>query len=103
MQIGGGVSQMKNEECGMEIGSMITNFCDVAVGSRFEFRGKRYEKMNAQFGRDEERAGNLFHPRTEVIPMQKGPSGRPAWRMKNEGTKGTKRTEVISMQSAECR
>ena len=72
---------------------MITNFCDVAIGSRFEFRGKRYEKMDAEFGRDEERAGNLFHPRTEVMPMQKGPSGRPPWRMKNEGTKGTKRTE----------
>ena len=49
---------------------MITNFCDVAVGSRFEFRGKRYEKMNAQFGRDEDRAGNLFHPRTEIVPLQ---------------------------------
>src|SRR5207249_4030587 len=49
---------------------MITTFCQVRIGGRFEFRGKRYEKMNGEFGRDEERAGNLFHPRTEIVPLQ---------------------------------
>src|SRR5436309_95266 len=49
---------------------MTIGFCDLPVGARFEFRGRRYEKVSAQFGRDEERNGNLFHPRTEVMPMQ---------------------------------
>src|SRR2546427_3983980 len=74
---------------------MITiKFCEVPVGGRFEFRGKRYEKMNAQFGRDEDRDGNLFHPRTAVIPMRKAEG-----RMKNAGTKGTKRTEGGGLMS----
>src|ERR1041385_7509839 len=54
---------------------MMTTSCQVAIGGRFEFRGKRYEKMGAQFGRDEERAGNMFHPRTEVVPMRSGECG----------------------------
>ena len=51
---------------------MIMKFCEVAVGSRFEFRGRRYEKMNSEVGRDEERGGNLFHAKTEVLQMQNG-------------------------------
>ena len=67
---------------------MIIKFCEVAVGARFEFRGRRYEKMNSEVGRDEERGGNLFHARTEVVSVQ-----NEERRVKNEGTKGTKRTE----------
>jgi hypothetical protein len=45
---------------------MIMRFSELTVGARFEFRGRRYEKMNAEIGRDEERGGNVFHPATEV-------------------------------------
>ena len=47
---------------------MTVGFKEIPVGARFEFRGKRYEKMSAEFGRDEDRNGILFHPRTEVLP-----------------------------------
>ena len=50
-------------------------FGQVPIGARFEFRGKRYEKVSEEFGRDEERNGNLFHRRTEVIPMRIAESG----------------------------
>ncbi len=51
------------------------------VGARFEFRGRRYEKMNAEVGRDEERGGNVFHASTEVesveCPGSSGGAGGP--------------------------
>ena|SRR2546426_688055 len=71
----------KSTEGQKEMKMITIKFCEVPVGGRFEFRGKRYEKMDAQFGRDEDRDGNLFHPRTEVIPMQSGECG-----MRNGGT-----------------
>ncbi len=46
---------------------MKRRFCELVVGARFEFRGRRYEKMNAEVGRDEERGGNVFHGNTEVV------------------------------------
>jgi hypothetical protein len=46
---------------------MRKRFCELAVGARFEFRGRRYEKVSAEVGRDEERGGNMFHPGTEVV------------------------------------
>ena len=46
---------------------MRKRFCELAVGARFEFRGRRYEKMSADIGRDEERGGNAFHAGTEVV------------------------------------
>jgi hypothetical protein len=47
---------------------MKTTFCQLSIGSRFCFRGKRYEKVAADIGRDEERGGNVFHASTEVVP-----------------------------------
>ena len=44
----------------------MKRFEELHVGTRFEFRGRRYEKMNAEIGRDEERGGNVFHGSTEV-------------------------------------
>src|SRR4051812_16164906 len=46
---------------------MKKRFGDVGIGTRFCFRGKRYEKVAAEIGRDEERGGNVFHARTEVL------------------------------------
>ncbi len=46
---------------------MKKRFCELAVGARFEYRGKRYEKMNGDVGRDEERGGNVFAAETEVL------------------------------------
>jgi hypothetical protein len=45
---------------------MNVKFCEIVGGTRFEFRGRRYEKMTYEIGRDEERGGNVFHPDTEV-------------------------------------
>ena len=45
---------------------MNVKFCEIVNGTRFEFRGRRYEKMNYDVGRDEDRGGNVFHPDTQV-------------------------------------
>ena len=45
---------------------METTFKQVPIGARFEFRGRRYVKMNSEIGRDEDRGGNVFHRETEV-------------------------------------
>jgi hypothetical protein len=71
---------------------MRKRFCELAVGARFEFRGRRYEKMNAEVGRDEERAGNVFWPETEVLEERLNAEGR---RLKGEERNGT--------QNAECK
>src|SRR5438128_1699414 len=46
---------------------MKKRFGDLPVGSRFCFRARRYEKVAPEIGRDEERGGNVFHARTEVL------------------------------------
>src|SRR4051812_25000054 len=46
---------------------MKRRFGELAIGSRFCFRGKRYEKVAPEIGRDEDRGGNVFHARTEVL------------------------------------
>ena len=46
---------------------MKKRFGDLPVGSRFCFRARRYEKVAPEIGRDEERGGNAFHARTEVL------------------------------------
>ena len=45
---------------------MITTFFQLPVGARFEFRGRRYEKLALSMARDEERCGNIFQYETEV-------------------------------------
>ncbi len=42
-------------------------FGELAIGARFCFRHRRYEKVAAEVGRDEDRGGNLFHASTEVL------------------------------------
>src|SRR5437762_10221733 len=46
---------------------MKRRFADLPVGTRFCFRARRYEKVAPEIGRDEERGGNVFHARTEVL------------------------------------
>ena len=46
---------------------MTTKFHEVPVGGKFEFRGRRYEKLALSLARDEERCGNVFHDLTEVL------------------------------------
>lgn len=45
---------------------MLVLFSEVPVGGRFEFRGRRYEKLALSLARDEERCGNIFLDYTEV-------------------------------------
>ncbi len=46
---------------------MKGRFADLPIGTRFCFRARRYEKVAPEIGRDEERGGNVFHARTEVL------------------------------------
>lgn len=46
---------------------MLTAFSQLPVGARFEFRGRRYEKLALSLARDEERCGNIFQDHTEVL------------------------------------
>lgn len=52
---------------------MITRFDAVPIGGRFEFRGRRYEKMAGSIACDEDRFGNNFHPGTEVVCASPAP------------------------------
>lgn len=45
---------------------MTMFFRQLGVGARFEFRGRRYEKIALSMAQDEERLGNVFHDQTEV-------------------------------------
>jgi hypothetical protein len=46
---------------------MRTTFWQLPIGARFEFRGRRYEKLALSMARDEERCGNIFQYETEVF------------------------------------
>jgi len=46
---------------------MTTTFYQLPIGARFEFRGRRYEKLALSLARDEERCGNVFQDETEVL------------------------------------
>ncbi len=46
---------------------MLGPFKELPVGTRFEFRGLRYEKVARSMACDEERLGNVFHEDTEVV------------------------------------
>ena len=46
---------------------MKTTFYQLPLGARFEFRGKRYEKLALSMARDEERCGNIFQDEAEVL------------------------------------
>ncbi len=48
----------------------IVLFCQIPIGARFEFRGRRYCKLALSLAQDEERFGNVFHDSTEVLPDQ---------------------------------
>ncbi len=57
---------------------MKKRFGELPVGARFEFRGRRYEKISDEIGRDEERGGNVFQPGTEVVcDVSGGASAQP--------------------------
>ncbi len=46
---------------------MLTKFCELPIGARFEFRGRRYEKLAVSLAGDEDRCGNVFLDDTEVL------------------------------------
>ena len=46
---------------------MRTTFWQLPIGARFEFRGRRYEKLALSMARDEERCGNIFQDEAEVF------------------------------------
>jgi len=76
----------------------LTTFYQLPIGGRFEFRGRRYEKMNSEVGRDEERGGNLFHAKTEVLQMQNA-----EWRVKNGKSTSPPPAGVQKVRSGEAR
>lgn len=43
-------------------------FHRLPVGAKFEFRGRRYQKLALSMAGDEDRFGNIFHAETEVVP-----------------------------------
>ena len=46
---------------------MRTTFYQLPLGARFEFRGKRYEKLALSMAGDEDRCGNIFQEEAEVF------------------------------------
>lgn len=46
---------------------MITTFYQIPVGARFEFRGRRFEKLALSMAQDEERCGCVFRDEAEVL------------------------------------
>ena len=55
----------------------IARFQEVPVGGRFEFRGRRYEKLASTFAGSEDRCGHHFHADTEVASEVPLPIRRP--------------------------
>jgi hypothetical protein len=55
---------------------MSIKFCQLPLGAKFEFKGRRYEKLALSLARDEERFGNVFHAETEVSAERRGEEGR---------------------------
>ena len=43
-------------------------FQKIQVGQHFEFRGRRYKKLALSMASDEDRIGNIFQAKTEVLP-----------------------------------
>jgi hypothetical protein len=43
-------------------------FYELAVGARFVFRGRRFEKIAMSMARDEEDRSSIFLGETEVVP-----------------------------------
>jgi hypothetical protein len=61
---------------------MTTTFYQLPIGARFEFRGRRYEKLALSLARDEDRCGNVFQDQCQVIwhcqpGEQPGPPRKP--------------------------
>ncbi len=46
---------------------MNIQFQQLPIGARFEFRGRRYEKLALGIARDEDHCGNLFQDETQVF------------------------------------
>jgi hypothetical protein len=46
---------------------MTVPFYELPIGARFEFRGRRYEKLAPSMAQDEDRCGNIFRDHTEVF------------------------------------
>src|SRR5215475_14263476 len=57
---------------------MKKRFGELPIGARFCYRAHRYEKMTSAVGRHEENGGSVFHPNTEVVPMQNAPHPVPS-------------------------
>ncbi len=57
---------------------MNIQFQQLPLGARFEFRGRRYEKLALAMARDEDRCGNIFQDETQVLwDRQPGEQPRP--------------------------
>lgn len=46
---------------------MLTLFSQIAVGTRFKWRGEVYTKTALSFAEDERGRGSVFHPGCEVL------------------------------------
>ncbi len=47
---------------------MTTQFCELPIGARFAFRGRRYIKLALSMACDEDLWGNVFNDGVEVQP-----------------------------------
>lgn len=52
--------------------TLTLRFGELPLGGRFEFRGRRYEKLALSLARDEDRCGNIFQAETLVCTEQAG-------------------------------
>ncbi len=51
---------------------MTTHFCELPIGARFAFRGRRYIKLALSMACDEDRWANVFNDGVEVQPDTPG-------------------------------
>jgi len=80
------------------IQGMKRRFGELEVGARFCFGARRYEKVAAEIGRDEDRGGNVFHLSTEVlIEMQSADC-----RLKDETRKPSHLSATLSPRRKEA-
>ena len=63
---------------------MSMQFYELAVGARFFFRGRRYEKLAMSMAEDEDRVGHIFQAETEVTadgePLLLPPEEAARWK-----------------------
>lgn len=58
-----------NQQTQVPPAKALVTFGSLAVGARFKFRGRCYEKLALSLAEDIWRNGNIFIPNTRVLPL----------------------------------